>query len=232
MRRQAVVRQLGQFFAERETGDAAAIYLFGSVARGDERPGSDVDLGILYRRDPPPTLDGLPLRLEGELERLLGRAVQVVTLKPRPPTSAPASCATACCSSTATPPSASASRCGRATSVSTFSRFSGSTGGWARRPNDRSGPRRQRLAVIDTCVRELRELARTDAIRADVREQRFVEHTLQLAPCWTLCASRNSSRPSPASDATAGVLHIHRLGPARQVEVRLIARRCELVAWT
>ena len=39
----------------------------------------------------------------------------------------------------------------------------------------------KRLAVIDTCVRELRELARPDAIRVDVREQRFVEHTLQLA---------------------------------------------------
>lgn len=39
----------------------------------------------------------------------------------------------------------------------------------------------KRLATIDTCVRELRELARTDAIRTDVREQRFVEHTLQLA---------------------------------------------------
>ena len=39
----------------------------------------------------------------------------------------------------------------------------------------------KRLAVIDTCVRELRELARPAAIRVDVREQRFVEHTLQLA---------------------------------------------------
>ena len=39
----------------------------------------------------------------------------------------------------------------------------------------------KRLATIDTCVRELRELARPDAIRVDVREQRFVEHTLQLA---------------------------------------------------
>ena len=39
----------------------------------------------------------------------------------------------------------------------------------------------KRLAAIDTCVRELRELARPYAIRADVREQRFVEHTLQLA---------------------------------------------------
>ncbi len=39
----------------------------------------------------------------------------------------------------------------------------------------------KRLAVIDTCVRDLRELARPAAIPADVREERFVEHTLQLA---------------------------------------------------
>ena len=39
----------------------------------------------------------------------------------------------------------------------------------------------KRLAVIDTCVRDLRELARPDALRTDVREERFVEHTLQLA---------------------------------------------------
>ena len=84
MRRQAVAGALARFFAERDTGEAAAVYLFGSVARGDDRPGSDVDLGILYRRDPPPTLDGLPLRLEGEIERLLGRATQVVTLNTAP----------------------------------------------------------------------------------------------------------------------------------------------------
>ena len=39
----------------------------------------------------------------------------------------------------------------------------------------------KRLAVIDTCVRDLRELARPAAIAADIREERFVEHTLQLA---------------------------------------------------
>ena len=39
----------------------------------------------------------------------------------------------------------------------------------------------KRLAVIDTCVRDLRELARPGAMRTDVREERFVEHTLQLA---------------------------------------------------
>lgn len=39
----------------------------------------------------------------------------------------------------------------------------------------------KKIAVIETCVRELRTLARPDAIRHDVRERRFVEHTLQIA---------------------------------------------------
>ena len=39
----------------------------------------------------------------------------------------------------------------------------------------------KRLAVIETCLRELRELARPSAIPTDVREARFVEHTLQIA---------------------------------------------------
>ncbi len=84
MPQQPVARQLERFFAGRENEEPTAVYLFGSVARGDERPGSDVDVGVLFRRDPPPTLEGLPLRLEGELERLLGRAVQVVTLNAAP----------------------------------------------------------------------------------------------------------------------------------------------------
>ena len=39
----------------------------------------------------------------------------------------------------------------------------------------------KRLAIIETCVRELRELARPTEISGDVREARFVEHTLQIA---------------------------------------------------
>ena len=38
----------------------------------------------------------------------------------------------------------------------------------------------KRLAFIETCLRELRELARPDRLLSDVREERFVEHTLQL----------------------------------------------------
>lgn len=39
----------------------------------------------------------------------------------------------------------------------------------------------KRLAFIETCLRELRTLARPERIEVDVRELRFVEHTLQIA---------------------------------------------------
>lgn len=39
----------------------------------------------------------------------------------------------------------------------------------------------KKLAFIETCVRELRELARPELLDRDIREQRFVHHTLQLA---------------------------------------------------
>ncbi len=40
---------------------------------------------------------------------------------------------------------------------------------------------RKKLALIDSFVRELRVLARPEEIERDVREERFVLHTLQLA---------------------------------------------------
>jgi uncharacterized protein YutE (UPF0331/DUF86 family) len=39
----------------------------------------------------------------------------------------------------------------------------------------------KKLAFVETCVAELRSLAKPDAIEVDVRERRFVEHTLQIA---------------------------------------------------
>lgn len=39
----------------------------------------------------------------------------------------------------------------------------------------------KKLAFIETCVRELREEARPELLARDVRERRFVEHTLQVA---------------------------------------------------
>ena len=40
---------------------------------------------------------------------------------------------------------------------------------------------KKKLAFIETCIRELTDLAQPEKLDADVREQRFVQHTLQLA---------------------------------------------------
>lgn len=39
----------------------------------------------------------------------------------------------------------------------------------------------KKLAFIETCVRELRELSQPERIATDIREERFVAHTLQIA---------------------------------------------------
>ncbi len=39
----------------------------------------------------------------------------------------------------------------------------------------------KKLSFVETCLRELRELARPELLERDLGERRFVEHTLQLA---------------------------------------------------
>jgi predicted nucleotidyltransferase len=79
----AVRKALSEYFAAHSDGLVAA-YLFGSAARGTAGPRSDVDVAVLYGRTPPATLEGLPLDLEGRLERLLGCPAQVVVLNRAP----------------------------------------------------------------------------------------------------------------------------------------------------
>lgn len=40
---------------------------------------------------------------------------------------------------------------------------------------------RKKLSQIETCLSELRRLARPELMESDVRERRFIEHTLQVA---------------------------------------------------
>ena len=75
----SVEARLAAYF-ERHTRGIAAVYLFGSTARGTAGADSDVDLGILYSQTPPRILDGQPYELESDLERQLGRPVEVVVL--------------------------------------------------------------------------------------------------------------------------------------------------------
>ena len=79
-----IEQRLRGFFAARRDGIAAA-YLFGSLGRGTPGPESDVDVAVLFTRRPPAALNAPPLALEGDLERLLGRCVDLVVLNSAPP---------------------------------------------------------------------------------------------------------------------------------------------------
>ena len=74
---------IGRFFRD-DTGDVVAAYLYGSVARGEARPDSDIDIGVLLETDPPATVEGLRLRLEGDLEKHLGKTVDLAVLNRAP----------------------------------------------------------------------------------------------------------------------------------------------------
>lgn len=64
--------------------NVAAVYLFGSRARGDARPNSDVDLGVLYRSNPPATLLGQPFELQARLSTELGAQFDIVVMNAAP----------------------------------------------------------------------------------------------------------------------------------------------------
>jgi uncharacterized protein len=80
------VRKLEALLGAKLGADAnvAAVYLFGSRARGAARRGSDVDLGVLYRVAPPATLLGQPFELQASLSSDLGTAVDVIVMNTAP----------------------------------------------------------------------------------------------------------------------------------------------------
>ena len=63
----------------------AAVYLFGSMARGEDGANSDVDVAVLYGKPVEAGLAGLKLALAGDLEARLGRRVDLVVLDSQPP---------------------------------------------------------------------------------------------------------------------------------------------------
>lgn len=74
-----IVEQLRDYFSSHHA-ELLCVYLFGSTARGKARPGSDVDIAVLYPKEPPATLDGLGLDISGELESVLHKPVDLVVL--------------------------------------------------------------------------------------------------------------------------------------------------------
>ncbi len=77
--RARIIERLRAELAARPENIVAA-YLFGSVARGTAKDQSDVDVAVLFAQAPPSTLAGLPVLLEADLSRALGRQVEVVVL--------------------------------------------------------------------------------------------------------------------------------------------------------
>lgn len=62
----------------------AAAYLFGSVARGEAKPSSDIDIGLLYVHAPASTLAAQPFLAAAELESLVGRPVELIVMNAAP----------------------------------------------------------------------------------------------------------------------------------------------------
>lgn len=84
MDRERIAQEITRVFAARNE-NATAVYLFGSIARGEGRPNSDVDVAVLYGKPVEAGLAGLKLALAGDLEERLGRRVDLVVLDSQPP---------------------------------------------------------------------------------------------------------------------------------------------------
>jgi predicted nucleotidyltransferase len=82
--RERIAQEITRVFAARNE-NATAVYLFGSIARGEGRPNSDVDVAVLYGKPVEAGLAGLKLALAGDLEERLGRRVDLVVLDSQPP---------------------------------------------------------------------------------------------------------------------------------------------------
>ncbi|MFW5925040.1 MAG: type VII toxin-antitoxin system MntA family adenylyltransferase antitoxin [Myxococcota bacterium] len=81
--RVGIARKLEAHFGA-DPAPPAAVYLFGSLARGEARPDSDVDVAILYARDGDGDAEARRLDVEGDLERILRRPVDLVVLDHAP----------------------------------------------------------------------------------------------------------------------------------------------------
>lgn len=76
MTRDDVLATLAAHREELRQFDVTSLRLFGSVARGEASPGSDVDLLVSFRKNP--TFSGY-MKLRIFLEDLLGRKVDLIT---------------------------------------------------------------------------------------------------------------------------------------------------------
>lgn len=65
--------------------EVSLAYLFGSEARGEAREESDVDIAVLLTKGRPKKLMDLPVGLADDLEKIVGRPVDLVVLQEASP---------------------------------------------------------------------------------------------------------------------------------------------------
>jgi len=74
-----ILKQLAEYFQE-NPDDIACVYLFGSQARQQSKPVSDVDVAVLYKNQVPGGFDRLGIPLAGELEKITKKPVDMIVL--------------------------------------------------------------------------------------------------------------------------------------------------------
>jgi uncharacterized protein len=79
---EGAVRILAEYY--REMPGVAAVYLFGSLARGTARAESDADVGVLFDTPPAAQLMAQPFSDEATLSERLGRRVQIIVMNRAP----------------------------------------------------------------------------------------------------------------------------------------------------
>lgn len=79
MDRDTAITALREALRRSDTAISSA-YLFGSLARGEARADSDVDVAVLFAETPPATLLGPVATLQNELEAAIHRDVDLIVL--------------------------------------------------------------------------------------------------------------------------------------------------------
>ena len=74
------ISKIRRFFEEMPDDNFCCAYLFGSYARNEMHPDSDIDIAVLFRVTPPSTLSGSGVALAGKLEDVMGKRVDLVVL--------------------------------------------------------------------------------------------------------------------------------------------------------
>lgn len=84
MDRSATIAELQRYFAGRR--EVVAAWLFGSVARGDVRETSDVDVAVLFAGSKPRVIEDFDIAfaIQDDLEAVLHRSIDVVVMNGAP----------------------------------------------------------------------------------------------------------------------------------------------------